>query len=152
MNGFYEITTQLYNELIAAGIPVVTLGDYLKVDLSRQNPLPYAHIVPQISLVKENTVEYTFAIIAMDLVDFNKDSLRDEENTFNGTDNLQDVLNDIHNRLNLVVYQFRYGDQWDNLIHGDNDYTLDPFFKRFENLYAGWELNVTFEYPNTDIC
>lgn len=148
MNGFYQITALLYEELKTAGFRVITLGDYLKVDLQRQNPLPYAHIVPVTSSLNGGSVSYTMIIIGMDLVDFNKDALRDTEEPFFGTDNVQDVLNDIHNRFNRFVERFRNQNLLPDITEMPDSVSIDPFFHRYENLYAGWELTITIEIPN----
>lgn len=153
MNGFYSITTALFNELTSAGFKVVTLGDYFKTDIARQTIFPLAHIVPQTATIPGDVDLITFSIIGMDLVDFNKADLRDAEQPFYGIDNLQDVLNDIHNRLSLVAEQFRRGTAYDFLFHLEGVPSLNPFFERFENLLAGWELEITFKLPsNTPIC
>ena len=99
MNGFYDITKSLYDILITKGFNVVTLGDNYKVDIERQTIFPYAHIVPETSLKRGNVTDYTFSVIGMDLVDFNKDEVTD----YFSNDNMQDVLNDVHNRLSQVL-------------------------------------------------
>ena len=156
MNAFYKITTALNTELKAAGFSVVTIGDYFKADLSRQTIFPYAHIVPQsksYGTKTETMNSYSFAIIGMDIVDFNKDDLRNEAKPFEGTDNLIDVLNDIDNRLELVVEQFVRGREYDLNIVSYGQPSQDNFMERFENLLAGWELVIELTVPNdTPIC
>ncbi len=150
MNTFYKVTTALYDTLKAKGFNVVTLGDQYKIDLARQTIFPYAHIIPDDSNISGKIVNYSFRIMGMDLVDFSKKS---NDSTFYGNDNMQDVLNDIHNRLNLVVEQFFRGDEFDNLIRLDGDYSLVAFVERFENLLAGWELTINIQIPSdATIC
>ncbi len=153
MNAFYKITESLRDQLTEAGFPVLTLGDNFKVDLKRQTIFPYAHIVPQGNTMEGNMLIYTFTIIGVDLVDFNKDDVRDQEDPFYSYDNLQDVLNDIDNRLLKVAEIYRRGDAFDDLVQLNGSPTLDPFMERYENLVAGWELTLVFQVPNNiGIC
>lgn len=101
MNGFYTISQSLFTQLKNYGFRVVTMGDNFKIDIVRQTIFPYAHIIPDTSVKSGQVTEWGFRIIGMDLVDFNKDDTRDEVEPFYNTDNMQDVLNDIHNRLSI---------------------------------------------------
>ena len=153
MNGFYTITQSLFSELTKAGFRVVTLGDYLKIDLKRQTIFPYAHIIPQVSNPVDNVGAMTFTIVGMDLVDFNKNDLRDEDEPFFNTDNLQDILNDIHNRFEVVIEQYKRGIAFSDLLQLNSEPSFDPFMERFENLLAGWEVTIVIKYPNNaPIC
>ena len=153
MNSFFKITQALKTELTTQGFNVVTLGDTFKVDIARQTIFPYAHIVPGGFVKQGKITEWDFKIIAMDIVDFNKDDLRDEAEPFYSTDNMQDVLNDIANRLSQVIEQFQRGQYWDEYLRVTDDVGGDSFTERFENLLAGWELDVTIQAPNNgSIC
>ena len=89
----------------------------------------------------------------MDLVDFNKDDTRDEVEPFYNTDNMQDVLNDIHNRLSRVIEQYERGSEWDENLRITGDVNFLAFMERYENLLAGWEMDIIIEAPtNGNIC
>ena len=143
MNRFYKITQSLYTTLLAKGFEVVTLGDNYKVDLERQTIFPYAHIVPVSSIKRGSVTDYTFSIVGMDQVDFNKN----ESTDFYTNDNMQDVLNDIHNRLiNFVEYYERSNAQA-GITSIEGDSTLNAFTQRYDNLLTGWELDITLTVP-----
>lgn len=156
MNWFYRITEAINTELKAAGFNVTTIGDYFKADIQRQNIMPYAHVVPINKAYGDednNTNVYSFAIIGMDIVDFNKENINDVQDTFNGTDNLIDVLNDIDNRLSKFVEQLKRGAITDEDISIDVGVTQETFLERYENTLAGWELSIDITAPNdTSIC
>lgn len=139
MNNFYKITQSLHTVLLAKGFSVVTLGDNYKVDIERQTIFPYAHIIPESSLKNGNVTEFTFSIIGMDLVDFNKD----EVTSYFTNDNMQDVLNDVHNRLSQVLEYYERGDGSGLNIKAEGESTLTAFTQRYENLLTGWELGIT---------
>ena len=149
MNGFYNITKSLYDVLIAKGFNVVTLGDNYKVDLERQTIFPYAHIVPESSLKRGAVTDFTFSIVGMDLVDFNKTKVTDYFNN----DNMQDVLNDVHNRLSQVLEYYERGVGNSALFKAFGESTLTAFTHRYENLLTGWELGITITIPTDgSIC
>ena len=139
MNGFYKTTQSLYTTLLAKGFNVVTLGDNYKVDLERQTIFPYAHIIPESSIKSGNTTDYTFSVIGMDLVDFNKNEVTD----FFTNDNMQDVLNDIHNRLSQVLEYYERSQATSGIYSVSEDSTLTAFTDRYQNLLTGWELGIT---------
>ncbi len=147
MNGFYSITESIYAILKDKGFKVVSLGDSYKIDLLRQTIFPYAHIIPESSVKSGSVTEWTFTIVGMDIVDFNKDALRDLENPFYSNDNLQDVLNDVHNMLSQFMEQYERGAESGKLIKIVTDSTFTAFIQRGENLLAGWEIDITIEAP-----
>lgn len=153
MQSYYKITEALKSESTRFGFKTVVFGDLSKVDLKRQSIFPLIHIVPDIVSITGKMTQYNFSIYGMDLVDFNKIDLNTVPETFEGTDNLQDVLNDILIRLSSVISQFTRGDQYDQLIRVTSTSSLTPFQERFENLLAGWELSITIETMTGDeIC
>jgi len=150
MNSFYTVTQAIFEQLKKAGFNDVFLGEIYETDLERQTIFPYAVIVPQTATLPVNVDVITILIVGMDLVDFSKSDPRDQEEPFYGIDNVQDVLNDIYNRLSLVSEYFKRGE---TLFELDGVASLDPFLHRFEDLLYGWELTLTIKLPaNTPIC
>ena len=153
MNGFLKVTQALNTQLKAKGFRVVTLGDNFKVDLVRQTIFPYAHIVPLTAPKDKKVTQWEFEIIGMDLVDFNKDDPRNLAQPFYTTDNMQDVLNDIHNRLSQVAEEFERGSEFDNLMQVNTPLTFGAFMERYENMLAGWSMGIIIDAPNNiSIC
>ena len=86
----------------------------------------------------------------MDLVDISKEDTVDQ---FTGNDNEQDVLN---TQLQVVVKlldELKLGTLYTNLYQLTNDPSIEPFTKRFDNLMAGWAVNLVIEVQNDNsIC
>jgi hypothetical protein len=147
MNGFYKITQSMKEVLTEKGFNVVTIGDNFKVDIARQTIFPYVHIVPDGSVKQGSVTAWNFVIIGMDIVDINKEALRDQEEPFYTTDNMQDVLNDIYNRLAQFCEFYERGDGWTDLKQMTDDVTFTAFMERYENVLAGWEIGITITTP-----
>ena len=153
MKGFYQITKALNDELKTAGFNTVTFGDITQVDLKRQTIYPLAHITPDVVTSQDATLNYSFQVLGMDLIDFNKDDVDDENVPFYGIDNKQDVLHDILLRLQQAVEQFKRGDQFDALMQLQEPMAYDPFVERFENVLAGWSFTFSVTAPKyAKIC
>jgi len=153
MNGFYKITESIKEVLTDKGFNVVTIGDNFKADLGRQTIFPYAHIVPDGSVKQGNVTQWNFVIIGMDIVDINEEDLRKQKEPFYTTDNMQDVLNDVHNRLDLFCEYYERGKGWTDLEQMKGDITFTAFMERYENVLSGWEMGVTIVTPtDVSIC
>lgn len=150
MNVFYNITKNMKDTLVAKGFRVVTMGDTYKVDIARQTIMPYAHIIPETSVHLGQTTEWNFTIIGMDIVDINELALRDQEEPFFMTDNMQDVLNDIHNRMISFCEYYRRGEGSELLFKMETLPSLEAFMDRYENVLTGWSMAITIVTP-TDI-
>lgn len=149
MNGFYTITESIKSTLVDKGFRVVTIGDNYKVDIQRQTIFPYAHIIPESTDIEDNITHWNFTIIGMDLLDINKSDLRDQAEPFYSTDNLQDILNDIHNRLSEFVVYYQRGAGSASLLKmvQTDSVSMEAFLHRYENILAGWSLSITITAP-----
>jgi hypothetical protein len=143
MNGLYKTSQSLQKRLLAVGFEVVSFGDNYKVDLDRQTIFPYGHIVPTGSLLRGSVTDFSYTISGMDTVDFNKDKV---SNFFNN-DNMQDVLNDIHNRLSQLVQYYQRSNKEAGITSIEVDTPLDAFTHRYDNLLTGWALDITLTVP-----
>lgn len=144
-NSYYTILDLFLTELKAVGFRVVSLGDILEMDLSRQTIYPLAHIIPDTAELNETTTTLNFEIIGADLVDFSKDDIREQTESFYGINNLQDVYQDILGKLSTFVKRL------DNSDYELNYYfSLEPFSERMENLLAGWTLSFSITIKNID--
>jgi hypothetical protein len=147
---FYSITEAIRNHLSASpDINVVTTGDYNQVDLNKQTIFGLAHIQPNNATINESTIDYSFNIIVLDLVDFNKQNVKNlSPDVYRGNDNLHDVWNTMLNVLNDLYLTAKKGELFDALIDINNPPNCEPFDMRFENGLAGWSMDVTFTIPN----
>jgi len=149
---YYQITELLYDTLTDARVDFTTIthGSIEDVDLARQTIFPLAHVTPSTATLNEKTIAYSMNIAALDIVDFNKNDLREEANPYYGTDNKMDVLSDLAVRLQIAVDVIRR-ELVDRNITIDTGITMTPFVDRFENLLAGWEVTLNITIPNSSV-
>jgi hypothetical protein len=100
---------------------------------------PKAYVVPSTVNLAQNRLLYNFSVIIMDRVN-------------EKTDNLEDIMSDtleIAKDFFTVLYQ-SYAQQYGGF---SVDYTplwgpnVTPFLERFEDIVAGWTLNIQIEQP-----
>ena len=149
---YYEVTQLLYDTLTDSrvGFTQVTHGSIEDVDLARQTLFPLAHVTPSTATLQGNTITYNMNVAALDIVDFNKDNLRDEAVPFYGTDNKFDVLNDTCVRLQ-IAFDIITSELANNLVETADVISLTPFVDRFENLLAGWETTIAITIPSSAV-
>ena len=145
MIGYYQIIDKIHEQLQAQGFKTVTVGDFTEVDLARQNIYPLAHIIT-VGTEWNVTYPFSFNILVMDMVDFSKDDLRDEVNPVYGQDNTQDVHPDLHVRMSNIIETLKRGDAFEEMYQVTTA-SADPFKERFENLLAGWNVNLIINVP-----
>jgi hypothetical protein len=150
MKGYYYVLDKLKTELET--IPMVntiTQGSLDDIDNYKSTIFPLSHIVINNVAPENNILRFNVTIIAMDIVDFNKDETTD---IFVGNDNEIDVLN---TQLTVLVRMYevlRRGDLND-FLEVDGFPNLEPFTERFENYLAGWTMTLDILIPNEmSIC
>lgn len=150
MKGYYYVLDKLKTEL--ESIPMVntiTQGSLDDIDNYKSTIFPLSHIVINNVTPENNILRFNVTIIAMDIVDFNKDETAD---IFLGNDNEIDVLN---TQLTVLVRMYevlRRGDLND-FLEVDGFPSLEPFTERFENYLAGWTMTLDILIPNEmSIC
>ena len=85
------------------------------------------------------------SILAMDIVDFDKDETTDK---FRGNDNTHDIFNTQISLLNRLYEKLRRGNLYDDNYQVEGDPSLEPFTDRFENTLCGWTLTMNILIPN----
>ena len=158
MKEFYDLIQKIYEELNSNRfINTVTMGNIMDVDLSKQSIFPLAHINIQNATFSDHVITFAMQVIAMDIVDESKsDRFNPEESEFItftpplpiDLDNKQDVLNTQLAVINRLQSKLRRGDLNDDNYVLDADATATMFEDRFENLLAGWALDLTISVPN----
>jgi len=153
MRQFYTVTQKLHDLLIADNnVNVVTIGDISEADLAKQSIFPLAHIIVGDTSLNGSIMTLNFTVICMDVVDINKNDLRNESEPFYGMDNLQDIWNTQLQVCNRLVEQLRRGTAFTDNFQLTDAVTATPFQDRFENLLAGWAIDISINVPNTEIC
>jgi len=97
---YYNILTKIKAELDADPFTnTTTEGDLASVDLSKQTIFPLTHIIVNNATFRENVIQYNISILAMDIVDLDKD---ETTNKFLGNDNEHDIFNTQISLLNRL--------------------------------------------------
>lgn len=152
MKEYYNLIDNIYNYLIGNNnINTVTTGDLLEVDLSKQTIFPLAHIIINDVTFSDHFMSFSINVIAMDVVDEDKDDKQDKDNPHLGLDNSHDILNTMLSVVNGLQSSLRRGGMNDNNYEINDSPTATQFEDRFENLLTGWSLLLNVEIPNNDM-
>jgi hypothetical protein len=144
MTSFYDILDKLKTYLEGnTNVNSVTFGDIFEVDLAKQTIFPLSHIIVNGCTFQDHVVQFSLQIICMDIVNETKEDEKDLNNYFHDINNKQDVLN--------TQSALRRGELFSDLYQIDTDYTANMFEDRFENLLAGWSLDISITVANNQI-
>ena len=152
MKEYYNLIDNIYNYLIGNNnINTVTTGDLLEVDLSKQSIFPLAHIIVNDVTFSDHFITFSINVIAMDIVDEDKDDKQDKDKPHLGLDNSHDILNTMLSVVNGLQSSLRRGGMNENNYEINDSPTATQFEDRFENLLTGWSLLINVEIPNNDM-
>lgn len=152
MTNFYDILDTLRAYLQGnTSVNSVTFGDIFEVDLSKQTIFPLSHIMVNSCTFQDHVVQFNIQVIAMDIVNETSENEKEQNNYFHGINNKQDVLNTQFTVINGLQSALRRGELFTDLYQIDSDYTATMFEDRFENLLAGWSLELTITVANNQI-
>ena len=151
IRGFYQILETIKDNLLENdNVNTVTTGDISDVNLQKQNIFPLSHMIVNNATLGENTIIFNISIIAMDIVDRNK---QENDDFFIGNNNLQDILNTQLAVLNKLIQELRKGDLYGSLYQLQADPSCEPFYDRFDNELAGWTATMDIAiYNDINIC
>ena len=151
MNGFYRVLDTIKTTLQAdVNVNTVTYGDITQVDLDKQTIFPLSHVIVNSVVSNDTLLTFNLSILAMDIVDVNKDAVTD---IFVGNNNEQDVLNTQLAVLNKLIQKLRIGNLYVDKYQVLGDVTLEPFRDRFENQIAGWTATMDITIENdVNVC
>ena len=135
-------------------IYTTSVGDIWSIDLAKQTKFPLLHINPTSVSTGDSTLNYNFQIFIMDMVDEKADwtlnnananfsklykTLGNEQDVFNET--LQ-IATDFIGMLRHSTQTSRNGDINNPVYFTDDQFTIEPFQERFDNLCCGWVFNL----------
>lgn len=147
MNAYYELLRILKLSLEDnKDINTITEGDISEMDLDKMTIYPLGHIELDLGNFRENVIEFTCSIYAMDIVNLSKEQTSDK---FVGNDNSQDVFNTM-----LAVLRRTYLELAKDVRTQDITIIGEPSFRKMEgtkNNAVGWEMNFNVEVPDTII-
>jgi hypothetical protein len=151
--------TQVYNILDAIRDKLranphthtVSAGDIWEIDLDKTTLFPLSHITVNSVRFVGNTIQFTISMMALDIVDMNKDI--DARDMFYGNTNIHDVFNTQLLVINDVIEGFRRGNLYSDRMQLLNEPIAEKVQDKFENLLAGWSVQIEVSMPNEiSIC
>lgn len=153
MREYYDLVDKLNTYLEGSpSVNTVTFGDIFKVDLSKQTIFPLAHVNVQDVTFSNHIMTFSIQVICMDIVNENKDDkLAAASSPYRGLDNKHDVFNTQLAVINGLQSSLRRGDLFEDRYQLVSDASANQFEDRFENLLAGWSMNLTIEVPNDNM-
>ena len=152
MTSFYDVINSIKTELQGNNsVNTVTFGDLVEVDLNKQTIFPLAHLTVRDVSFSDHTMTFTVNVMAFDIVDETKQNDKEQVEPFYGNNNKQDVLNTQLMVLNGLQSSLRRGGLFQQDFIVDNNLTATLIEERFDNLLAGWEMDITVEVPNNAI-
>jgi hypothetical protein len=137
-------------------IETTSVGDIWQVDLEKNTKFPLMHINPTTIVTGESQLSYNFQIFIMDMVT-EKDNwtLNNASANFpklvKTLSNEQDVFNETLQIVTDFIGLLRHSSR--QSLEGVNDinfplyftqdqFTIEPFSERFDNLCCGWVFNI----------
>ena len=135
-------------------ISTTSVGDIWGINLEKMEKMPLLHINPISVTTGDSTLTYNFQIFIMDMVDeranwtvnnadanFSKlyKTLGNEQDVFNET--LQ-IATDFIGMLRHSTQASTDGDINNAVYFTDDQFTIEPFQERFDNLCCGWVFNL----------
>ena len=152
MKTYYDLIDYIFNYLNGNNsINTVTIGDIMDVDLAKQTIFPLAHINVQSVTFDEYLVTFNINVIAMDIVNEDKDDKLSLAKPHLGLDNKQDILNTMLTVINGLQSSLRRGGLYDANVEIDSPASATLFEDRFESLMTGWSMNLVINMPNNDM-
>lgn len=129
----------------------VTFGDISEVDLNKTTIFPLSHLTITNVTFERSVINFTIALLCLDIVDYNKEKYDDD--VFYGNTNLQDVYNTQLQVVNDIVQSVRRGSLFDSKIQIIGEPSATPFQDRYENELAGWGIEIQVSMINDiSIC
>lgn len=129
----------------------VTFGDITEVDLNKTTIFPLSHLTITNVTFERSVINFTIALMCLDIVDYNKEKYDDD--IFYGNTNLQDVYNTQLQVVNDVVQSVRRGSLFDSKIQIIGEPSATPFQDKYENELAGWGIEIQVSMINDiSIC
>lgn len=129
-------------------VHAVTFGDVDEADLIKQTLFPLVNVNLGNLVYVGSTIKMSLNIIAVDIVDESKEY----SNTFEGNNNLIDVLNTQAGVLNKFLTSLKRGRlNMDESITLDNEPQLDYISGEFGNNLSGFGTEVLLNIPNVQV-
>ena len=137
-------------------ISTTSVGDIFDIDLSKVTKFPLLHVNPTSVVTGDSQLTYNFQIFIMDMVSEKEDWTKNNASAefpklYKTLSNEQDVLNETLQIATDFIGMLRHSEQ--QSLAGTNDinapiyftqdqFTIEPFSERFDNLCCGWTFTI----------
>ena len=137
-------------------ISTTSVGDVFDIDLEKDVKYPLLHINPTNVSTGDSQLTMNFQVFVMDMVSEKADWTKNNASAnftklVKTLDNEQDVLNETLQICTDFIGMLRHSEQ--QSLAGTNDinqpiyftqdqFTLEPFSERFDNVACGWVFNI----------
>ena len=137
-------------------ISTTSVGDIFDINLEKMQKFPLLHINPTSVTTGDSQLVYNFQIFIMDMVSEKEDWTKNNASAefpklYKTLSNEQDVLNETLQIATDFIGMLRHSEQ--QSLAGTNDinapiyftqdqFTIEPFSERFDNLCCGWTFTI----------
>jgi len=137
-------------------ISTTSVGDIYDINLEKMQKFPLLHINPVNVSTGDSQLTYNFQIFIMDMVSEKEDWTNNNASAnfpklYKTLSNEQDVFNEVLQICTDFIGMLRHSEQ--QSLQGTNDinapiyftqdqFTIEPFQERFDNLCCGWVFNI----------
>ena len=137
-------------------ISTTSVGDIFDINLEKMQKFPLLHINPTSVTTGDSQLVYSFQIFIMDMVSEKEDWTKNNASAnfpklYKTLSNEQDVLNETLQIATDFIGMLRHSEQ--QSLAGTNDinapiyftqdqFTIEPFSERFDNLCCGWTFTI----------
>jgi hypothetical protein len=137
-------------------ISTTSVGDIFDIDLSKETKFPLLHLNPTSVTTGDSQLVYNFQVFIMDMVTEKANWTKNNADAnfpklYKTLSNEQDVLNETLQIATDFIGMLRHSEQ--QSLAGTNDinapiyftqdqFTIEPFSERFDNLCCGWTFTI----------
>lgn len=154
---FYQFT-QFFNTIAInhPNIETFTVGDIHEVDLAKQSIFPLLHLVPNTVTIGQQMMNYDIDLVfldrTMEIIPLSEGKYNQIVKNYKTVTNTHDVWNTGLLALNDIYAYIARNAQANNFIIS-TDAICTPFQQSYDNILAGWAMNVVISVPNSvDAC
>ena len=137
-------------------ISTTSVGDIFDINLEKMQKFPLLHLNPTSVVTGDSQLTYNFQIFIMDMVSEKEEWTKNNASAefpklYKTLSNEQDVLNETLQIATDFIGMLRHSEQ--QSLAGTNDinapiyftedqFTIEPFSERFDNLCCGWTFTM----------
>lgn len=149
---FYQFTQFLNTIAIAhPNIETFTIGDIHEVDLAKQSIFPLLHMVPNTVTISPQMFNYDIDLVyldrTMEIIPLSTGVYNQITKNYKTVTNTHDVWNTGLLAINDIIAYITRNAQAQNFFI-TSDAIATPFQQSYDNVLAGWSVNMQIQVPN----